>query len=325
MKEKKELNIVFMGTPEFAVTILEKLITESYNIKAVITAPDRPAGRGRKLQGSAVKNCALQNELPILQPANLKDEEFIKELETFNADLFIVVAFRMLPKVVWSIPSMGTFNLHGSLLPQYRGAAPINWAVINGETETGVTTFFIDEKIDTGQTLISKRLSIGENETAGELHDRMMFLGAETVVDTVELIRLGKAAPKPQIEGGLKSAPKISKQDCLLDLNQPINNIHNFIRGMSPYPTAWIKLQHKATSEQKTLKLFQTKILNNENHLSNQLKNDNKTLVLETTTGTLLINEIQLEGKKRLDATSFIAGFDVIEWEIINPPFNETD
>ncbi|WP_107037944.1 methionyl-tRNA formyltransferase [Brumimicrobium mesophilum] len=318
MKEKKDLNIVFMGTPEFAVTILEKLIKESYNIKAVVSAPDRPAGRGRKLQGSAVKDCALRNDLPILQPTNLKDDEFINELNSFDPDLFIVVAFRMLPKVVWKIPKMGTFNLHGSILPQYRGAAPINWAIINGETETGVTTFYIDKKIDTGQTLMSRSLSIGENETAGALHDRMMVLGAEVVFETVELIRLGNAQPKPQIEGDLKPAPKISKQDCFIDLTQPIRRIHNFIRGMSPYPTAWIKLRNKETNEEKTLKLFHSEILNELEHSSNTLKKENKDLILNTNTGTIKLNEIQLEGKRRLDNVSFLAGFNVNEWEIIS-------
>jgi methionyl-tRNA formyltransferase len=317
MKEKKDLNIVFMGTPEFAVTILEKLIKESYNIKAVVTAPDRPAGRGRKLQGSAVKECAIRNKLKVLQPKQLKEEEFIEGLQSYGADLFIVVAFRMLPKVVWEIPSMGTFNLHGSLLPQYRGAAPINWAVINGETETGVTTFFIDEKIDTGQILNSDKMTIGENETAGELHDRMMILGAKTVIETVELIRLGNTIPKPQPEGDLKAAPKISKQDCLLDLNQPIMSIHNFIRGMSPYPTAWIKLQHKENKEEKTLKLFRSTVLNQETNSSTSLRSESKRLILQTSSGALTILEVQLEGKKRLDAISFLAGFAIEEWKII--------
>ena len=317
MKEKKDLNIVFMGTPEFAVTILEKLIKESYNIKAVVTAPDRPAGRGRKLQGSAVKECAIRNKLKVLQPKQLKEEEFIEGLQSYGPDLFIVVAFRMLPKVVWEIPSMGTFNLHGSLLPQYRGAAPINWAVINGETETGVTTFFIDEKIDTGQILNSDKMTIGENETAGELHDRMMILGAKTVIETVELIRLGNTIPKPQPEGDLKAAPKISKQDCLLDLNQPIMSIHNFIRGMSPYPTAWIKLQHKENKEEKTLKLFRSTVLNQETNSSTSLRSESKRLILQTSSGALTILEVQLEGKKRLDAISFLAGFAIEEWKII--------
>lgn len=317
MKEKKDLNIVFMGTPEFAVTILEKLIKELYNIKAVVTAPDRPAGRGRKLQGSAVKECALNHNLTILQPNNLKEENFIQDLKSYNADLFIVVAFRMLPKIVWEIPALGTFNLHGSLLPQYRGAAPINWAVINGETETGVTTFFIDEKIDTGQILMSEKLSISKNETAGELHDRMMILGAQTVVDTVELIRLGNANPKPQPEANLKAAPKISKQDCLLELNQPIEFLHNFIRGMSPYPTAWIRLKNNLNGDEKTLKIFRSEILNTDKNPKVSLKSEEKKLILETLFGSLLLLEVQLEGKKRLDSISFLTGFSIEQWGII--------
>ncbi|RFC54950.1 methionyl-tRNA formyltransferase [Brumimicrobium aurantiacum] len=317
MKEKKDLNIVFMGTPEFAVTILEKLIKEEYNIKAVVTAPDRPAGRGRKLKGSAVKECAIANDLPVLQPTSLKDESFIEELKQCKADLFIVVAFRMLPEIVWKIPAMGTFNLHGSLLPQYRGAAPINWAVINGETETGVTTFFIDEKIDTGEILKHDTMTIGENETAGQLHDRMMVLGAQTVVDTVEMIRKGEANPQPQSEKDLKLAPKISKQDCLLDLDQAIVKIHNFIRGMSPYPTAWIKLQHIESKEEKTLKIFSSEVVNSENGKPLKLIKEEKKLLLTTPNGALDLKEVQLQGKKRLDAKSFLAGFPVDEWQII--------
>ncbi|HLW30199.1 MAG TPA: methionyl-tRNA formyltransferase [Brumimicrobium sp.] len=317
MKEKNELDIVFMGTPEFAVTILERLIKEEYNIKAVVTAPDRPAGRGRKLQGSAVKESALKHNLKVLQPTNLKDEDFISELESLNADLFIVVAFRMLPKAIWEIPKMGTFNLHGSLLPQYRGAAPINWAIINGENETGVTTFFIDEKIDTGQIIESRKMSIGENETAGELHDRMMILGAQTVVDTVELIRKGLVQAKPQPEGDLKEAPKISKQDCLVDFNKPIHSVHNFIRGMSPYPTAWIRLEHKDSLQQKTLKIFKSKVSSEEKYPSIKLNKLDKSLILNTLNGSLELIEVQLEGKKRLDAPSFLSGFDPIEWKVI--------
>jgi len=316
MKEKKELDIVFMGTPEFAVTILEQLIKEGYNIRAVVTAPDRPAGRGRKLKGSAVKECATEHGIKVLQPTNLKDEDFVSELKAINADLFIVVAFRMLPKLIWEIPTLGTFNLHGSLLPQYRGAAPINWAIINGEKETGVTTFFIDEKIDTGQIIKSERMSIGDNETAGELHDRMMVLGAQTVVDTVELIRKGEVQAIPQPKGELKDAPKINKQDCLVDFTQAIESIHNFIRGMSPYPTAWIKLEHKESQQQKTLKIFKSEILNHQPNTQISLEKDDKSLILKTLNGQLNLLEIQLEGKKRLDATSFLAGFDPLEWII---------
>lgn len=317
MKSKEELGIVFMGTPDFAVTILEKLISEKYNIKAVVTIPDKPAGRGQKLHESAVKKCALSHQLPILQPESLRDEDFITALKETDADLFIVVAFRMLPKLVWEIPAMGTFNLHGSLLPEYRGAAPINWAVINGEKETGVTTFFIDEEIDTGHIIMADRMSIGENETAGEVHDRMMVLGAETVAKTVELIRKGEATPQPQQGKDLKAAPKIHKQDCLLNFDQPIESLHNFIRGMSPYPTAWLKLKHKEKQEEKTLKVFLSNIINQSKYAEIKLLEDNRQLILQTQFGQLSLLEIQLEGKKRLDVKSFLSGFNVDEWEIV--------
>lgn len=317
MKSKEELGIVFMGTPDFAVTILEKLISEKYNIKAVVTIPDKPAGRGQKLHESAVKKCALSHQLPILQPESLRDENFITALKESEADLFIVVAFRMLPKLVWEIPAMGTFNLHGSLLPEYRGAAPINWAVINGEKETGVTTFFIDEEIDTGHIIMADRMSIGENETAGEVHDRMMVLGAETVAKTVELIRKGEATPQPQQGKDLKAAPKIHKQDCLLNFDQPIESLHNFIRGMSPYPTAWLKLKHKEKQEEKTLKVFLSNIINHSKYEEIKLLEDNRQLILQTQFGQLSLLEIQLEGKKRLDVKSFLSGFKVDEWEIV--------
>lgn len=317
MKSKEELGIVFMGTPDFAVTILEKLISEKYNIKAVVTIPDKPAGRGQKLHESAVKKCALSHQLPILQPESLRDEDFITALKESEADLFIVVAFRMLPKLVWEIPAMGTFNLHGSLLPEYRGAAPINWAVINGEKETGVTTFFIDEEIDTGHIIMADRMSIGENETAGEVHDRMMVLGAETVAKTVELIRKGEATPQPQQGKNLKTAPKIHKQDCLLNFDQPIESLHNFIRGMSPYPTAWLKLKHKEKQEEKTLKVFLSNIINQSKYAEIKLLEDNRQLILQTQFGQLSLLEIQLEGKKRLDVKSFLSGFKVDEWEIV--------
>lgn len=318
MKEKRDLNIIFMGTPEFAVASLEKLFNEGYNIKAVVTAPDKPAGRGRKLSESAVKTYAVSQNIPVLQPTSLKDEEFISSLKQYNADLFIIVAFRMLPKAVWEIPALGTFNLHGSLLPQYRGAAPLNWAIINGETETGVTTFFIDEKIDTGEILLNKKMAIGENETAGELHDRMMVLGAGTVIETVELIRNKKANPSPQPEGNLKAAPKISKEDCLIDFSKSIKEIHDFIRGMSPYPTAWTILENVKNQQQKTLKVFRSEIIDHTKHEEIALKSENHFLLLETQNGTLSLCEVQLEGKKRLKAKDFILGFDAEEWRILS-------
>ncbi len=318
MKKKDEMNIVFMGTPEFAVAGLEKLIEEDYNVKAVITAPDRPAGRGRKLNESAVKKYAIDNHINVLQPFNLKDEHFIAELKEYQADLFIVVAFRMLPKAVWELPSLGTFNLHGSLLPQYRGAAPINWAIINGETMTGVTTFFIDEKIDTGQIILNKEMAIGKEETAGELHDRMMSIGAELIIDTVELIRKGKASPQPQPNHSVKKAPKINKQDGLLDFNLPIEKIHNLIRGLSPYPTAWIKLKQKQQGQEKKLKIFRSKIINEDKNNKVAIKAIGASFFLETCYGTLALTEVQMEGKKKLDAPSFLTGFRPEEWEVLS-------
>lgn len=318
MKEKSELNIVFMGTPDFAATILDTLLQEEYRIKAVVTAPDRPAGRGRKLNESAVKKLAKEHHLAILQPTNLKDEDFICTLKEYEADLFIVVAFRMLPKVVWEIPTLGTFNLHASLLPQYRGAAPINWAIINGESETGVTTFFIDEKIDTGEILLKEKVTIGENETAGELHDRLMHIGATVVVNTVELIRQEKANPQAQKEGELKTAPKIFKEDCLIDFSLPIQKLHNFIRGMSPYPTAWLKLLHTESKQEKTLKVFRSEVISTNKNNKVELLQKDKQLILATQTGELSLTEVQLEGKKRLDTAAFLLGFNVKDWEIIN-------
>lgn len=316
MKNKEDLKIIFMGTPEFAVTILNELIQNQYNIQAVVTAPDRPAGRGRKIQESAVKSCAKENSIPVLQPTNLRDEDFLEELKSFNADLFIVVAFRMLPKVVWEIPPMGTFNLHGSLLPEYRGAAPINWAVINGETKTGVTTFFIDEKIDTGEIILSREMEIGSEETAGELHDRMMFLGAKTVAETVELIRTNKAERTPQPDGELKAAPKIFKQDCYIDFNKTIQDLHNFIRGMSPYPTAWMNIKQIGTEDIKSLKIFRATIIDDKPNATPSLIIQEKKLILKTYNGALELKEVQLEGKRRLDASAFIAGFKAEEWII---------
>lgn len=316
MKTQEELSIVFMGTPEFAVTILERILQEEYTVKAVVTVPDKPAGRGRKMHASAVKLCAQAHNLPILQPARLKDAEFVETLQALNADLFIVVAFRMLPEIVWRLPKLGTFNLHGSLLPEYRGAAPINWAVINGDTETGVTTFFIDEKIDTGKMILQEKMTIGENETAGEVHDRMMVLGAETVVKTIELIREEKVQLQAQSEGNHRPAPKIFKPDCRISFDQPLANIHNHIRGLSPYPTAWCTIKHIASGESKSVKIFRTTLLDTLPHAKVSWVKNGRQLHLQLLDGTLQINEIQLEGKKRMDATAFLAGFHPEEWEI---------
>ena len=238
----KKLKVVFMGTPEFAVATLDAIVKADYEVVGVITAPDKPAGRGRKLNESAVKKYAVENGLHLMQPSNLKNEEFLKELKSLQADVQVVVAFRMLPKVVWEMPKYGTFNLHASLLPNYRGAAPINWAIINGETKTGVTTFFIDEKIDTGNIILREETTIGEDEIVASLHDRLMNIGSKLVVKTLDLISTGNVKTVPQPEEDLKPAPKIFTDTCKIDWNDSLENIYNLIRGLNPYPAAWTTL-----------------------------------------------------------------------------------
>lgn len=242
----EKLRIVFMGTPEFAVGILDTILQNKYEVVGVITAADKPAGRGQKLKYSAVKEYALANNLTLLQPTNLKDESFLTELKALNANLQIVVAFRMLPKVVWEMPSLGTFNLHASLLPNYRGAAPINWAIINGENKTGVTTFFIDDKIDTGAMILKAETPIAQNESAGELHDRLMLLGSETVINTLALIEKGNVVTTVQQDDSeIKTAYKLNKENCKIDWTKPAAEIHNLIRGLCPYPAAWCFISDK--------------------------------------------------------------------------------
>ena len=244
------LRIVFMGTPDFAVGILDSLLQNHYTVVGVITVADKPAGRGQKVKFSAVKDFALAHNLPLLQPTNLKDDVFLHQLAALKANLQVVVAFRMLPKVVWEMPKYGTFNLHASLLPQYRGAAPINWAIINGETETGVTSFFIDDKIDTGAMLLHAKTPIDPKESAGTLHDRLMQLGAQTVIETLQLIQQGNPTTQLQDEQpDLKTAYKLNKENCKIDWNQPAKTIHDLIRGLSPYPAAWCNL---INNEQET-------------------------------------------------------------------------
>lgn len=321
MSTAKSLRIVFMGTPEFATTILKKLVTTGHTVVACVTVPDKPAGRGRKLQESDVKKYAQSEQIQLLQPEKLKDETFINDLKALDADLFIVVAFRMLPKVVWSIPKMGTFNLHGSLLPQYRGAAPINWAVMNGETETGVSTFFINEAIDTGDVLLQAPLAIAPNDTVGEVHDNMMHLGAEVVVKTVTQLAEGKLTPQAQTlptNTTVHPAPKLFKPDCELSLDKSPQEAHNFIRGLSPYPTAWIRLKHVVKQEEKILKLFRSLPLVTFNEKNNGTLNKiGKQLILPLQEGAVELLEVQLEGKKRMATTDFLAGFNVEEWEVV--------
>jgi methionyl-tRNA formyltransferase len=256
----EKLRIIFMGTPEFAVGILDTIIKNNYDVVGVITAADKPAGRGQKIKYSAVKEYALANNLNLLQPTNLKDEDFLSELKALNANLQIVVAFRMLPKVVWEMPALGTFNLHASLLPNYRGAAPINWAIINGETKTGVTTFFIDDKIDTGAMILNSEIAIEPSENAGQLHDRLMHLGSTTVIDTLKVIEKGNVTTTIQEDDAeIKTAYKLNKENCKIDWTKSGDEINNLIRGLSPYPAAWCFLKDK--NEEQSIKIYEARIV----------------------------------------------------------------
>ena len=304
----EKLKIVFMGTPEFAVGILDSIVKNNYEVVAVITAADKPAGRGQKLKFSAVKEYAVANNLKLLQPTNLKDETFIEELRALNANLHIVVAFRMLPKVVWDMPKLGTFNLHASLLPNYRGAAPINWAIINGETKTGVTTFFIDDKIDTGAIILSDKTEIDPLETAGELHDRLQALGCETVNRTLQLIEKSEASPEIQQETAeTKTAYKLNKENCKIDWTKSAKEIFNLIRGLSPYPAAWCYLTDQA--EPLSIKIYDAEIIEEEHSFdSGQLFCTKKEMKVAVKGGFLLIKSLQLPGKKRMKITELLNG-----------------
>ena len=303
----KDLRIVFMGTPDFAVGILDAIYTNNYNVVAVITAPDRPAGRGQKIKYSAVKEYALEKKLPILQPTNLKNEEFLSELKSFNANLNVVVAFRMLPEAVWRMPELGTFNLHASLLPDYRGAAPINWAIINGETTTGVSTFFIDEKIDTGAIILKKELNIRANENAGELHDRLMILGASTVLDTLELIKLDKVTTVTQPKEETKTAYKLNKDNTKIDFTQAGHQIHNLIRGLSPYPTAWCFFKDK--SNEWSVKIYEANYEeDSHNHPIGKVVSSKKELKIAVEKGFINILRLQFPGKKPMKANELLNG-----------------
>lgn len=304
------MNIVFMGTPDFAVASLASLVENGYNIVGVITAPDKPSGRGQKVSMSAVKEYALTKGLQILQPEKLKNEVFIEELKSLQADLQIVVAFRMLPEIVWNMPPLGTVNLHASLLPQYRGAAPINWAIINGEKETGVSTFFLQHEIDTGNTIFTEKTAIGEDETAGELHDRLMHIGADLILKTVQAIEQQKAPSTPQsMAEDLKSAPRIFKETCRINWEQDCNTIHNFIRGLSPYPAAFTTLNNLG------LKIYKAnKEIIHHNHAPGIFLSDSKNYFkIACKDGFLSILELQLEGKKRMGISEFLRGYKLIE------------
>jgi methionyl-tRNA formyltransferase len=299
------MKVIFMGTPDFAVASLKALLDNGIDIAAVVTTADKPAGRGQKINESAVKKFALEQGLRILQPVRLKDESFLNELRSIQADLQVIVAFRMLPELVWNMPPKGTVNLHASLLPEYRGAAPINWAIINGENETGVSTFFLKQEIDTGDLLFTERVAIGPDETAGELHDKLMNTGAQVLVKTVKAIEQGnyRETPQPNLNE-LKTAPKIFKENCQINWDQPVERVHNFIRGLSPYPAAFTSLQNKS------LKIFKASPEKSDlSYTPGTINSDNKTyLKFACKDGFISVQDLQLEGKKRMKIDEFLRG-----------------
>ena len=309
----EKLKIVFMGTPDFAVGILDTIYKNKYDIVGVITAADKPAGRGQKVSTSAVKEYALANNLNLLQPTNLKEESFLAELNALNANLFVVVAFRMLPEVVWKMPKFGTFNLHASLLPQYRGAAPINWAIINGEEKSGVTTFFIDEKIDTGAMILQSEITISKNETAGELHDRLMNLGCTTVLDSLDLIEKEKAEPKQQDNSLIsKTAYKLNKENCKIDWSKTGEEIHNHIRGLSPYPAAWSFF--KDGEQEWNVKIYEAEFKLEEHRLKNgTIITTKKEISIAVKGGFIIVHNLQFPGKKRMKAHELLNGIHLTE------------
>jgi len=309
------MRIVFMGTPEFAVESLNILVENKYNVVGVITMPDKPSGRGHKMQCSAVKQYALEHNLPVLQPEKLKEESFLEELKLLNADLQIVVAFRMLPEVVWNMPQYGTFNLHASLLPQYRGAAPINWAIINGEKETGATTFFLTHEIDTGKIILQEKIAIADTDDAGIVHDKLMSMGAEMVKKTVDLLMEGKIEGIDQSqfihpETELKAAPKIFKETCEIQLSWTIDKVYNFVRGLSPYPAAWIDLQFPGQSDNMTLKVFESEKEPEQHNMPvGTIVTDGKKFAkIAFTDGFIQLKSVQAPGKKRMDIGELLRG-----------------
>jgi methionyl-tRNA formyltransferase len=304
----EKLRIVFMGTPEFAVGILDSIVQHNFDVVGVVTAADKPAGRGQKIKYSAVKEYALAHHLPLLQPTNLKDASFLAELQGLNAHLQVVVAFRMLPEVVWRMPKLGTFNLHASLLPNYRGVAPINWAIINGETQTGVTTFFIDDKIDTGEMILSKEIAIAPNENAGQLHDRLMQLGCETVIETLRLIEQGNVVTQRQVDSPeIKTAYKLNKENCKIDFEQPGETIHNLVRGLSPYPSGWCYIQD-GTAEWN-VKIYETEWEPKVHDIAvGTLITTKKEMKVAVKNGFIVVKSIQFPGKKRMTTAELLNG-----------------
>jgi len=303
----QHLRIVFMGTPDFAVPTLQALVEHRYQVVAVVTAPDKPAGRGQKIQQSPVKEYAVTQGIPVLQPTNLKSEAFLEELRSYQANLQVIVAFRMLPEVVWAMPELGSFNIHASLLPQYRGAAPINWAIINGEKETGVTSFFLKHEIDTGDLIFQECLPILEEDDFGSMYEKLKYKGAELAVRTVQAIERGEVQPQPQqATAETKHAPKIFKETCEINWNQPAQQVRDFIRGLSPYPAAWTRFQDK------TFKIFKTEALENAGYTlaPGEIVTDNKTFLhVQAGAGALAILDLQMEGKKRMPVQDLLRGY----------------
>ncbi|WP_438423181.1 methionyl-tRNA formyltransferase [Aquimarina macrocephali] len=305
----RDLRILFMGTPDFAVETLKTIIENKYTVVGVITAPDKPAGRGRKLKASAVKEYALSKNLNVLQPTNLKDEHFIEELKALGANLNIVVAFRMLPEIVWSMPEYGTFNLHASLLPDYRGAAPINWAVINGEQKTGITTFFIDEKIDTGHLIFQKEVEIKNDDTAGVLHDKLMEKGADLVLETIQAIENDSVTVSPQPkDSAFKTAYKLNRENTRINWEEDIYTIHNLIRGLSPYPAAWCELYNKGRAEK--IKIYNAQPIE-EAHTYDigKIIIEDSTIKIAVKKGYIILKKLQLPGKKAMESKALLNGY----------------
>ncbi len=311
------LRIVFMGTPHFSVGILKAIQAAGMNLAGIVTVADKPAGRGQLMHESPVKQFAVENQIPVLQPLKLKDPEFLSQLEALKADVFVVVAFRMLPTEVWKMPKHGTFNLHASLLPDYRGAAPINWAIINGDTKTGVSTFFIDEAIDTGNVIGQTEMNISENESAGELHDRMIDVGGKLVVETLNRIAANEVNPIPQSELGtsMRPAPKLFKDNTQIDWNANPEVIHNLVRGLNPYPAAWTTWKN-SKGELKNVKVFKTSVSDQNGSGSIHLSSSKTQLFVDTHKKRLEILEFQVEGKKKMTAKEWLVGNNPADWSI---------